>query len=137
MVEIVAVHDDLATEIEHRLHLDGGSRLRHHDHRRDAAATRSERHALRMVAGRGADHAPFGHGLGEVDDLVVGAAQLEREDRLQVLALEEDAIAEAPRQARSTLERGLDGDVVDARLEDAFDVSLLHGEDRGGGPWLR
>ena len=55
----------------------------------------AERHALRMVAGRGADHAARGHGRGQVRDLVVGAAQLEGEHRLQVLALEQHACCRA------------------------------------------
>ena len=96
VVEIVAVQHHLAAEVEHRLDLDVRRGLRHHDHGRNAAAARRQRHALGMVAGRGADHAAAGDGLGEVRDLVVGAAQLEREDRLQVLALEQDPVAEAP-----------------------------------------
>ena len=137
VVEIVAVQHDLAAEVEHRLHLDGRRRLRHDDHGRDAAAARGERDPLRVVARGGADHAAAGDGLREVRDLVVRAAQLEREDRLQVLALEQDAVAEPPRQARRRLEWRLDRDVVDARLEDAFDVALLHGNPAGGVRRLR
>ncbi len=135
VVEIVTVQRHLAAEVEHRLHLDRRRRLRHHDDRRDAAAARRERDALCVVAGGRADHAAPGDGVGEVGDLVVGAAQLEREDRLQVLALEQDAVAEAPRQPRGRLEGRLDGDVVDARLEDAFDVALLHGKPGCRGAW--
>ena len=85
-----------------------------------------KRHALRVVAGRGADHAALRGRVVQRGDLVVGAAQLEREDRLQVLALEQDVVAQPARQPAGRLERGLDRDVVDARLEDAFDVTFLH-----------
>ena len=58
--------------------------------------------------------------------LVVGAAQLEGEHGLQVLALEQHAIAQAARQALGRLERRFDRDVVDARLEDLLDVVVVH-----------
>src|SRR5690606_14604905 len=41
-------------------------------------------------------------------------------------ALEQDLIADTAAQARSGLERRLDGDVVDARLQDAFEVVVGH-----------
>ena len=96
VVEIVAVQHHLPAEVAHRLDLDVRRGLRHHDHGRNAATARRQRHALRVVAGGGADHSAAGDRLREVRDLVVGAAQLEREDRLQVLALEQDPVTEAP-----------------------------------------
>jgi hypothetical protein len=48
-------------------------------------------------------------------------------NRLQVFTLEQHVVAEAPAQPAGRLERGFDGDVVDARLQDAFDVTFLHG----------
>ena len=122
LVVFVAVQDHLAAEVDHRLHFDARRGLRHHDRRRDAAALGSECDALRMVAGRGADHAAPGDGLGQMRDLVVRAAHLEREHRLQVLALEQHGIAESAAQARRIFERRLDRDVVHARLEDAFEI---------------
>ena len=74
---LVAVQDHFAAEVDYRLDLDARRGLRHDDRRRDAAPAGSERHALRVVAGRGADHAAPGDGLGEVRDLVVRAAHLE------------------------------------------------------------
>ncbi len=127
VVEVVAVQHYVAAEVEHGLDLDVRRGLRHHDHRGDAPALRGQRDALRVVARRRADHAALRRLIVEVRDLVVGPAQLEREDRLQVLALEEDGIAEPPAEAWRGLERGFDGDVVYARLEDAFDVTFLHG----------
>src|SRR5690606_41033907 len=78
---------------------------------------------LRVVSGRAADHALRERTRVELRDLVVGAAQLERENRLLVLAFQPDLVAEAARQARRVVERGLERDVVDARLEDPFDVA--------------
>jgi biosynthetic threonine ammonia-lyase long form len=121
-VVVVAVQHHLAAEVADRGHLDAGRGLRHHDHRRDAAALGRQRHALRVVAGRGADHAAPGRGLGQVRDLVVRAAQLEREHRLQVLALEHHAVFQALREARRMVERRFGGHVVDAGLEDSFYV---------------
>ena len=59
--------------------------------------------------------------------LVVGAAQLEREHRLLVLALQQHAVAEAPRQRRRELERRLDRDVVDLGGQDLLQVVDGHG----------
>ncbi len=104
-VVVVAVQHHLAAEVAHGAHLDGRRSQRHHDGRGDAAALRRQRHALRMIAGRGADDPALCHRIGQVRDLVVGTAQLEREHRLQVLALEQHGVADAPGQAW----RGLQG----------------------------
>jgi hypothetical protein len=125
-VVFVAVQHDLASEIAHRAHLDAGRGLRHHDHRGNATALRSKRHALRMVARRGADDAAPGDRFREVGNLVVGAAQLEREHRLQVLALEQHGIADAAREPRRSVERRFHRHVVDAGLEDSLDVVVGH-----------
>jgi len=139
MIEIVALEHDFAAEVEHRLHLDVRRRPRHHDHRRDAAPSSRERDALRVVASRRTDHAALALGRAEADDLVVGAAQLEREHRLEVLALEQDAIAETRRELRRLVDGALDGDIVDARVEDALDVGLRHARtvsrEIGEDPW--
>ena len=83
-------------------------RDRHHDRRAAAEPLRGERHALRVVAGRRRDHAArAARAGGRLRHLVVGAAQLEREHRLQVLALEQHAVAEArataPARARAAI----------------------------------
>jgi hypothetical protein len=64
-------------------HLDLWRRRRHHDHCPAADLGRRQRDTLRMVAGRGTDHAALELVGGEMGDLVVGAAQLEGKDRLQ------------------------------------------------------
>ena len=104
-VVFVAVQHHFATEIAHRAHLDVRRGLRHHDDRGNAAALRRQRHALRVIAGRRADHAALGDRIRQVRNLVVRAAQLEREHRLQVFALEQHGVADAARQARRRLER--------------------------------
>src|SRR5204863_2868021 len=59
--------------------------------------------------------------------LVIGAAQLEREDRLQVLALEENGVAQPLGQGARRLERRLARHVVDARFQDALEIiGALH-----------
>jgi hypothetical protein len=60
-----------------------------------------------------------------VGDLVVGAAQLEAEHRLHVLALEQDAVAAARGKVEAQVERRFDRHVIDAGVEDFFEV--VHG----------
>ena len=91
---------------------------RHHDRRRAIELLRGERDTLRVVAGRGRDDAARALGGRQMRHLVVRAAQLEREHRLLVLALEEQAVAEPARQRRGEFERRLDRDVVDLRGQD-------------------
>jgi hypothetical protein len=67
----------------------------------------------------------------ERGDLVERAAQLEREHRLLVLAFQQHQFAEPFRQPRRALQRRLDRDVVDARLEHATEV--VGGHRRRGG----
>ena len=126
LVVIVTLQHDLAAEIHHGLHLDVGRRPGHHDERENAALARSECHALGVIACRRRDHAACGDSRRQMRDLVVRAPQLEGKDRLQVLALQEHLIAEAARQARGGIERRFDRHVVNACLEDSFDVVGRH-----------
>ena len=85
-----------------------------------------------MVAGRGADDAArqlFGR---QGRDLVVGAPDLEREDRLQVLALLQHRPTEPYGEPGQGIERRLDRHVIDAGGEDATE-SFLHEKASGGG----
>src|ERR1700730_5371618 len=116
-VIVIAVYHHLGAEIDHRLDLDGRGGLRNDDRRRNS---------LRVIAGRGAHHTAPRTRFRQVGDAVVRAAQLEREHRLQILALQQHLVAEPPRQARRLLQRGFDGDVVDARLEDSLYVGTRH-----------
>ena len=126
----VAGKHNLRAKRPHGLDLDLRRRLRHHDERAQAEVPRRERHALRVVAGARRDDAARALGGGHVRDPVVGAAQLVAEDRLQILALEEDLVLEPPRQVKRRFERRLVGDVVDAAGEDQPEHRV------GGGVWL-
>jgi hypothetical protein len=112
---------------EHRIDLHARRGHRHHDDRATAQPLRRERHALRVIAGRRRDHPPREFVGRQPRHLVVGAAQLEREHRLQVLALEQHGVAEALRQRFGAFERRFLGDVVDPRGQDALEVLSGHG----------
>ena len=118
----VAMQHHLRAARRHRVHLDLRRGHRHHDHRAAAELLRRERDALRVVARARRDHALGQLRRRQVGHLVVRAAQLEREHRLQVLALEQQAVAQAPRQHGRQFERRFDRHVVDARLQDAFEI---------------
>ena len=68
-------------------------RDRHADHRFHAEPRRRQRHALRVIARRRRNHAALQLFRRQMRHLVVRAAQLERENRLVVLALEQDRVA--------------------------------------------
>jgi hypothetical protein len=72
---------------------------------RTAELVRAQRHALGVVAGRGANHALFELLRRQVRHLVVGAAQLEAEDGLLVFALEQHLVVQAPAQVFGGLQR--------------------------------
>jgi hypothetical protein len=120
-VGVPAQHHFRAARLD-RPDLDVRRRDGHHDGGVAAELLRGERYPLRMVAGRGCDDAARPLRRGEVRHLVVGAAQLEREDALLVLALQQHAVAEPARQRRCVLERRLDGDVVDPGGEDLLQI---------------
>lgn len=118
-------HDFAATGT-HAFDLDLGGGLGHHDGGFYAQHLGRQGQALRMVTRRGRDHAArtlFGSQLGQ---LVVGAANLEREHRLQVFTLEPDLVAQPLGELAGGLQRGFYGNVVDARGEDLFDVLFKH-----------
>ena len=84
----LAKQHHLATKAAHGVNLDLRRGGWHHDHGAAAQALRAQRHALRVVAGRGANDAFFKLRRRQVRHLVVGAAQLETAHRLLVFALE-------------------------------------------------
>ncbi len=106
------------------LHLRGGGR--HHDDRAAAHARGRQRHTLRVIAGRSADHAALALRIAEVRHLVVGAANLEAEHALHVLALEINAVLVALRQGRRQFQRGFISHVVDACGQDFLQVVDSH-----------
>src|SRR5687768_5845968 len=78
-----------------------------------------------MIAGGRGDHTASADLGSKPRDLVVCATNLEREHRLQVLALEQHAVAQALRKPRREFEWSLDRDVVDAGRQDAFEVVVV------------
>jgi len=128
----IAVQDHLAAAGAHALHLQFRRGARHDDGRLDAQLPGRQRHTLRVVAGRSGDHAARQFLGRKLRQPVVGAAHLEREHRLQILALEQNLVAEAFAKLAGRLQRSFDGDVVDARGEDLLDVVFEHSGYLGG-----
>ncbi|MNN45548.1 hypothetical protein D3C81_1598910 [compost metagenome] len=98
VIEAVAVQHHVSAQGLDRRHLDARRGGRHDDGRGRAAFRRRQRHALRVIARRGADDAARQLSLAQVGDTVVSAANLEREHRLQVLALQQDRAIQSRRK---------------------------------------
>jgi hypothetical protein len=114
------------------LHLRRGDR--HDDDRFDREPGGRIGDALRVVAGRRRNDAACAGGSVDMDHLVVGAAQLEREDGLVVLALQEDTVAQPGRQIARRFEFRLAGYVVDTGGQDFLQIIVGrrgHGLGRG------
>lgn len=77
-----------------------------------------------MIARRRGDHAPGLLRGTELHQLVVGTTDLEGKGRLQVLALEQDLIAQQGRQRRRHLQRRAHRQVVDRGGQDLLHVVL-------------
>ena len=113
---------DLAAQPANRVDLELRRGQRHHDHGARAELARAECHTLRMVAGRGANHAAGQLGRAQLNHLVVGAAQLEAEHRLLVFALEQHRVAEPGAQCACRVKCRFHSHVVDACRQDFFQV---------------
>ncbi|CAJ6855767.1 DEAD/DEAH box helicase [Burkholderia pseudomallei] len=106
----------------HRVDLHLRRRHRHDDHRLHVHPRGRERDALRMVARRRGDH-PARERVGrDVRHLVVRAAQLEREHRLVVLALQVDGVAQPRGQVARAFELGFERDVVHPGGQDFLQI---------------
>ena len=131
----VARQNHFGAERPHRLDLDLRRRLGHDDERAQAEMPRRVGDALGVIAGACRDDAAGALGVGHVGDPVVRAAQLVAEDRLQILALEQDLVLEAAREVHRRFERRLVGDIVHAAGENqpehvvGGDVGSRHGRD--------
>ena len=128
LVKGVPHQHHLGTVITHGIDLDLRRSPGHHDGGMDTQLGGRQRNALGMIARRSRDDPTRLLRVRELADLVVGPTQLEGEDRLQILALEEDVVAEAAGQIAGMGDRGLDRHIVDARIEDLTDVTVGHGE---------
>ena len=76
---------------------------RHHDGGAALEFLARQRDALRMITRGCGDHAAFEHIPRQLHHLVVGAAQLERKDRLHVLALQQQRVVDPRRQIGGAL----------------------------------
>ena len=122
LVEGVAVEDHLGPAGPARIDLDRRRGARHHDHGPRPELGGRQGYTLRVVARRGADDPAGDLVRAQARHLVVGTAQLEREDRLQILTLQQNRPAESLREARHRVERALDRHIVDAGGEDLADI---------------
>ncbi len=127
LVVAVAVQHGARAIAAHRRDLDLRRGARHDDQRLDPAFAGAQRHALRVITRRGGDHAAGTFLVGQMGDLVVGAADLEREHRLQVFALHPYRIAQSLTEARRGVQGRFARDFVDARVEDHFQIMVRHG----------
>jgi hypothetical protein len=124
----VAVQDHVGAARAHRVDLDVRRRHRHDDHRATAERLCRERHALRVIARRGRDHAAPQLGRRQARHPVVGAADLEGEHRLRILALEQDPVADPRGQVRGEVEWRLVRHVVHPRPKNPLEVVDRHAE---------
>ena len=122
-VEGIALQHDRGAAGLHGRDLDAGRRAGHDDRGRHPELLGRQSDALRMVARRRADHATLQRFARQSRHLVVGAAELEREDRLQVFALQENVIAEPRRQPGHSVERADGRDVVDTGRQDLAGIA--------------
>ncbi len=115
LVEAVAKQHDVAALTAYRIDLDVRRGLGHHDDRLDAELGGRQGDPLSVVASRGGYDAARLLLLGQGSDLVVGAAQLEGVDRLQILPLQADMVAEPLGEFLQGLQRGHSRRLVDGR----------------------
>ncbi len=125
----IAMQHDLAAARLHGMDFHLRGRHGHDDDRAGAEPFGGEGHALRMVARRGAHDAARQLGRGELRHLVEGAAQLEGEHALHVLALQEQGVVEPGRERGRLFQRCLARHVIDAGGEDFLQI-VGHGGGR-------
>jgi hypothetical protein len=101
----VAMQHHLAAQRLDRIDLHLRRGHRHHDHCAASQLVRRQRHPLRVIARRRADHAALELRGRELGHLVVGPAQLEAEHRLLVFALEQHLVVQAPAQGAGGVQR--------------------------------
>ncbi len=121
LIVVVAGQHHFGAHRLHRIHLDARRRLRHDDDRAQPQLLRGVGDALRVIPGARGDDAARALLLSEMRDLVVRAAQLEAEDRLEIFALEQHLVVQTLGQSGRRIERRLAGDVVDAAGQDVVE----------------
>ena len=95
----------VAVKLLHRINLDRRRAFRHDNHGVSAERGCRECYALRVVASRARDNAGSELLARQLCDLIVRAADLEREDGLQVLTLDQDRVSQPRREDWRTLQR--------------------------------
>ena len=123
----VAKQHHIAPKTLDRVDLDLRRGGRHDDHGAGAQFAGAECHALRVVAGRGANHALLELLGRQVRHLVVSPAQFEAVHGLLVFALQKHLVAQAARQVLCGFQGRLGGHVVHAGVED-FDQVIGRAE---------
>ena len=123
----VAHQHDLGTERLDRVNLDLRRRPRHDDDGANAQAARGKGDALCVIPCARGDHAAAPLFRSQPRNPVVGAADLEAEDRLRVLALQQHVVVKTPRQAGRNVQRRLVDDLVDAARENLSKEAIHHG----------
>src|SRR5262249_59516875 len=111
----IAMQAHLRAARAYRIDLDAWRGHRHDDGGAAAQALGGKRDALRVVAGARGNDAAREARARQSRHLVVGAAQLEREYRLEILALDEQAVLQPLREGPRRLERRFPRHVVDPR----------------------
>jgi hypothetical protein len=123
----VADEDDFRAHVADRVDFDLRRRLRHHDDGAEPELAGGVRDALGMIACACGDDAPGALVSRQVRDAVVRAPQLEAEDRLLILALEQDGVAQPSREPPRRVERRLACDVVHAARQDVVEKLVNQG----------
>ena len=116
----------------HGIDLDSGRGSRHDDQRPNPQLFGGQGDALRMVTRRCSNHTRLSSGFTETGDFVIGAPQLEREYRLQILALDVNRVTQPATEPCRIIQRAFDRHVIDAGAQNALNIfGQEHGFIRG------
>ena len=123
----VAMQDDFhlrAAQTAHRVNFDLRRGDRHDDDRAHSEAVGRERHTLRVVARRRANHPARAFFGAQAVHLGIGAAQFEGKHRLQVFALAENIVSDPVGEARHRVQRRLRRHVINRSGKNFLDIML-------------
>ena len=112
-IEDVSVQHHLTAVGAYRVDLDARGGAGHDDDRTQPHTGCGQCQTLGVIAGRSGDHTALAFLFAEAAQFVVGATQLEREYRLQILTLEPHTVAESLAQFSGKLQRGLNRNLID------------------------
>ena len=126
LVKGIAIKDHSGSQCAHRIDLDRRCRHGHYNLGLDTELRCRQCHTLGMITRRGRHDTCAPGCLVKVNHLVIGAATLERKNRLQVFALEKSLIVDTRRQQRRAFQGRLARNIVDLCVQDSLDVRLCH-----------